>query len=85
MICAQQGSWHRTDTGTSVVNAGRLGSSYGVHVRKERTCQFCPGDMGPAEGHLEWEQLQRHLLGKDAPEILLSFLDTAQVFQTEAF
>ena len=28
---------------------------------------------------------QRHLLGSDAPEILLSLLDTAQVLQTQAF
>lgn len=38
-----------------------------------------------AQGAIWSESSQRHLLGRDAPEILLSLLDTAQIFQTQAF
>lgn len=54
-------------------------------MRKETPPANSTQETGPAVGHLEWEQPQRHLLERDAPKIVLSFLDTAQVFQTEAF
>ena len=85
-ICAQQGSWHRIDTSTCGASRGSP-ESRTVHVcmRKEKPRKYCPGAVGPAVGHLEREQPQRHLLGRDAPEILLGLLDTAQIFQTQAF
>lgn len=85
MICAQQGSWHRVDTSTCAGSRGRLASGTGVCITKEKPRRFYPGGPDPAVRHLEWEQPQRHLLGKDAPEILLCLLDAAQVFETQAF
>lgn len=50
--------------------------SAGVGMEKHQ--EFFPGNTGPVSCH-------RHLLGTDAPEILLSLLDPAQVFEAQAF
>lgn len=54
-------------------------------MRKQQPWKFYRGDPGPAAGSLERKPPQKHLLSRDAPEILLSLQDPAQVFQTQAF
>lgn len=81
-----EGSWHKTETSTCEERRSRPEpGTVHVCIGREKPRKRHPGAPGPAGGHLERAQPQRHLLGRDAPEILLSLLDTAQIFQTQAF
>lgn len=79
-----QESWHRVGTSSWAVSGGGLGSGTGM-PEEEAALKSLPRRPGPRADHLEREWPQKHLLGRDAPEVLLGFLDTAQVFQTQTF